>query len=184
MTRSVRRSHRRGAVSDKDGSEIDAQSVAPVWTDPPWGRSSRQGSSPRSGEGPEPDRGPVRSPCSIRMITRPIASTSVNASFAPVATRSMTPLTWPRRSSATRTTKLERLPWLIWATRSAFVRRRSGPAGLSRRSIEPAPSRRQARWPLCWHASSGTATRRTLAVDLHLTASGRPRGGRFSYAPA
>ena len=39
-----------------------------------------------------------------------------NASFAPVATRSMTPLTWTLRSSTARTTKLARLTWLIRET--------------------------------------------------------------------
>jgi hypothetical protein len=37
----------------------------------------------------------VGAACRIRTITGPIASMPMNASFAPVATRSTTPLTWP-----------------------------------------------------------------------------------------
>ena len=54
-------------------------------------------------------------------ITWPIASRPVNASFAPVATRSMTPLTSPRRSWTTRTTKLARVIRLIRAPLAAFL---------------------------------------------------------------
>jgi hypothetical protein len=54
------------------------------------------------------DRGPAASAPPIRAITGPIASTPGNASLAPVAPRSMTPQTVPRRSRTTRTMKLAR----------------------------------------------------------------------------
>jgi hypothetical protein len=60
---------------------------------------------------PEATPGRIVAPWSIDMITRPTASMPVKASFAPVATRSMTPLTWPRLPWTTRTTKLTRLIW-------------------------------------------------------------------------
>ena len=58
---------------------------------------------------------------SIRAITRPIASMLVNVSLAPVATRSMIPLTRPRGSWTVRTTKLARLPLVMPATSCTVV---------------------------------------------------------------
>lgn len=57
----------------------------------------------------------------------------MNGSFAPVATRSMTPLTWPRWSSTTRTTKLARLTRLIEGPSAAFLRGRACPFRVAER---------------------------------------------------
>jgi hypothetical protein len=56
----------------------------------------------------EPTSGSVPAVCSIHVGARRTASVSVNASMAPIATRSMNPLTWRTLLWTTRTTKLAR----------------------------------------------------------------------------
>jgi hypothetical protein len=61
--------------------------------DPPFSALAGAGFSFRGAVVSEPAGGTTLAPRSIAMITGPIASTPLNTSFAPVATRSMTPLT-------------------------------------------------------------------------------------------